>query len=53
MDATMAHEPNEPVADTSAASKLRSWGPKALQDLFDRPSKNSAKTEDALPACSL
>lgn len=40
-------KPNEPVADTSAASKLRSWGPIALQDLFDCPSKYSAKTENS------
>ena len=33
-------KPNEPVADTSAASKLRRWGPIALQDLFDRLSKS-------------
>jgi hypothetical protein len=49
-------KPNEPVADTSAASKLRRWGPIALQDLFDCLSKSgsySAKTENVAPACSL
>jgi hypothetical protein len=38
-------KPNEPVADTSAVSKLRSRCPITLQDLFHCPFKYSAKTE--------